>query len=81
VECEWNNPAVGTKHRWDSSHIEQSVVGGTERDPAFISLRIDPRKLAQVKRLARSRCLNYQSTVKQRLSERLETKLRARGER
>jgi hypothetical protein len=41
-------------------------------------LRIDPRMLAKLKRLARSRYLNYQSMIKQWLSERLEQELRER---
>jgi hypothetical protein len=41
-----------------------------------ITLRIDPRMLARIKRLARSRFLNYQSMMKQWLSERMEQELR-----
>jgi predicted DNA binding CopG/RHH family protein len=41
-----------------------------------ITLRIDPRMLARIKRLARSRYLNYQSMIKQWLSERMEQELR-----
>ena len=43
-----------------------------------ITLRIDPRMLARIKRLARSRYLNYQSMIKQWLSERMEHELRER---
>jgi len=39
-------------------------------------LRIDPRMLARIKRLARSRYLNYQSMIKQWLSERMEQEMR-----
>ena len=35
----------------------------------------DPRLLARIKRIARSRYLNYQSMIKQWLSERLEKEL------
>ena len=35
--------------------------------------------LARIKRLARSRYLNYQSTIKQRLSERLENEIQGGG--
>ena len=51
---------------------------GEDRDPfTFVSaeeitLRFDPRMLARIKRIARSRYLNYQSMIKQWLSERLE---------
>ena len=47
-------------------------------DSATITLRIDPRMLAKIKRLARSRYLNYQSMIKQWLSERLENEVRER---
>ena len=53
--------------------VKKAKVRGT-----LISLRIDPRMLARIKRLARSRYLNYQSMIKQWLSERLETELRER---
>lgn len=52
-----------------SSEISESVT---------ITLRIDPRMLARIKRLARSRYLNYQSMIKQWLSERMEQELRER---
>jgi predicted DNA binding CopG/RHH family protein len=43
-----------------------------------ITLRMDPRMLARIKRLARSRYLNYQSMMKQWISERMESELRER---
>ena len=49
-----------------------NVVEGTDGIPGTITLRIDPRMLSRIKRLARSRFLNYQSMIKQWLSERLE---------
>jgi predicted DNA binding CopG/RHH family protein len=45
-------------------------------DSTTITLRIDPRMLARIKRLARSRYLNYQSMIKQWLSERMEQEMR-----
>ena len=39
---------------------------------------MDPRMLARIKRLARSRYLNYQSMMKQWISERMENELRER---
>jgi predicted DNA binding CopG/RHH family protein len=45
-------------------------------DSVTITLRIDPRMLARIKRLARSRYLNYQSMIKQWLSERMEQEMR-----
>jgi predicted DNA binding CopG/RHH family protein len=46
-----------------------------------ITLRIDPRMLARIKRLARSRYLNYQSMIKQWLSERMEHEFRSKYDR
>jgi predicted DNA binding CopG/RHH family protein len=65
-------------HRLDPKLIEQSVIGADQSESTTISLRIDPRMLARVKRLARSRYLNYQSMIKQWVSERLEQELRQR---
>lgn len=53
-----------------------SASGST--DSVTITLRMDPRLLSRIKRLARSRYLNYQSMMKQWLSERLEHELRDR---
>jgi predicted DNA binding CopG/RHH family protein len=59
--------------------LESSVAGSTEASESVtITLRIDPRMLARIKRLARSRYLNYQSMIKQWLSERMEEELRER---
>jgi predicted DNA binding CopG/RHH family protein len=43
-----------------------------------ITLRMDPRMLSRIKRVARTRYLNYQSMIKQWISERLEQDLRSR---
>ena len=59
--------------------LESSVAGSSESaESVNITLRIDPRMLARIKRLARSRYLNYQSMIKQWLSERMEEELRER---
>ena len=59
--------------------MESAVAGNSESSESVtITLRIDPRMLARIKRLARSRFLNYQSMIKQWLSERMETELRER---
>ena len=49
---------------------------GEASESVTITIRIDPRMLARIKRLARSRYLNYQSMIKQWLSERMEQELR-----
>lgn len=58
--------------------LEASVAGtGAEAsDSVTITLRIDPRMLSKIKRVARSRYLNYQSMIKQWLSERMEQEMR-----
>jgi predicted DNA binding CopG/RHH family protein len=57
--------------------MESAVTAGSElSDSITITLRIDPRMLARIKRLARSRYLNYQSMIKQWLSERMEQEMR-----
>jgi len=57
--------------------MESSTVHASEMgDSTTITLRMDPRMLARIKRLARSRYLNYQSMIKQWLSERMEQELR-----
>jgi predicted DNA binding CopG/RHH family protein len=63
--------------RLDVRLMERSVVEATElADSVTITLRMDPRMLTRIKRLARSRYLNYQSMIKQWLSERMEQEMR-----
>ena len=65
------------ENRPDLRLMESAVVAGAElSESVTITLRIDPRMLARIKRLARSRYLNYQSMIKQWLSERMEEELR-----
>jgi predicted DNA binding CopG/RHH family protein len=57
--------------------MERSVVAASEMaDSVTITLRMDPRMLTRIKRMARSRFLNYQSMMKQWLSERMEQEMR-----
>ena len=59
--------------------METAVTRASENAESIsITLRIDPRMLSRIKRLARSRFLNYQSMIKQWLSERMENELRER---
>ena len=59
--------------------METSVAASSESSESVtITLRIDPRMLARIKRLARQRYLNYQSMIKQWLSERMEQELKGR---
>jgi CopG antitoxin of type II toxin-antitoxin system len=66
------------ENRPDPRLMEGAVAGGGDMESVTITLRIDPRMLARIKRLARSRFLNYQSMMKQWLSERMEQELRER---
>lgn len=56
--------------------MNASVLKTDNRDSVTITLRFDPRLLARIKRLARTRFLNYQSMIKQWLAERLERELK-----
>jgi hypothetical protein len=59
--------------------MESAVAGSADAtESVTVTLRFDPRMLARIKRLARMRYLNYQSMVKQWLSERMEQELRER---
>jgi predicted DNA binding CopG/RHH family protein len=59
--------------------MESSATAGSEQSESVtITLRMDPRMLSRIKRLARSRFLNYQSMIKQWLSERMEKELKDR---
>jgi len=64
-------------NRIDLRLMERSIASAPEvSDSVSVTLRFDPRMLARIKRLARSRFLNYQSMIKQWLSERLEDEFR-----
>ena len=57
--------------------MESAVAASAEgTESVTITLRIDPRMLARIKRIARERYLNYQSMIKQWLSERMEQEMR-----
>ncbi len=67
------------ENRPDLRLMESAVAASSEgSESVTINLRFDPRMLARIKRLARSRYLNYQSMIKQWLSERMEQELRER---
>ena len=71
--------AFWAENRLEVRLMESCVVDSSElSDSVTITLRIDPRMLARIKRLARSRYLNYQSMIKQWLSERMEDEVRDR---
>ena len=63
---------------WANTGVAPRLMGlslaqsGEGIESITISLRMDPRMLSKIKRLARSRYLGYQSMIKQWLSERME---------
>ena len=69
---------------WTENRVEVRLMEAAQAvscelsESVTITLRIDPRMLARIKRLARSRYLNYQSMIKQWLSERMEKEFRDR---
>lgn len=60
--------------------IQGSIHSPDSRESTTITLRFDPRMLSRIKRIARSRFLNYQSMMKQWLAERIEEEMDKRGD-
>ena len=65
---------------WVDVRLMESAVAASAEgtESVTITLRIDPRMLARIKRIARERYLNYQSMIKQWLSERMELEVKGR---
>jgi predicted DNA binding CopG/RHH family protein len=66
---------------WSSHQLDGRLMHGSMhrpdvRESTTITLRFDPRMLSRIKRIARRRYLNYQSMIKQWLSERMEAELK-----
>jgi predicted DNA binding CopG/RHH family protein len=64
------------EHELDARLMSASVLESDTKESTTITLRFDPRMLSRIKRIARSRFLNYQSMMKQWLAERLEDEMR-----
>ena len=64
------------EHELDARLMAASLHEADSRESTTITLRFDPRMLSRIKRIARSRFLNYQSMMKQWLAERLEDEMR-----
>ncbi len=78
-DSESSEAAFWAETQVDLRLMDAAVATSSENsDSITITLRMDPRMLARIKRLARSRYLNYQSMMKQWLSERLEQEQRDR---
>lgn len=65
-----------SEHELDGRLMAGSVHQPDSRESTTITLRFDPRMLSRIKRIARTRFLNYQSMMKQWLAERLEQELK-----
>ena len=64
------------EHELDPRLMAASVLETDTKESTTITLRFDPRMLSRIKRIARSRFLNYQSMMKQWLAERIEDEMR-----
>lgn len=65
-----------SEHQLDARLMVSSMHRPDVRESTTITLRFDPRMLSRIKRIARRRYLNYQSMIKQWLSERMENELK-----
>ena len=74
-DSEEDEAAFWADARIDFRLMNASLLKADTRESTTITLRFDPRLLARITRIARSRYLNYQSMIKQWLSERLEKEL------
>lgn len=74
-ESEEEEVAFWQNARLDVRLMNSAILKSDTRESTTITLRFDPRMLARIKRVARSRYLNYQSMIKQWLSERLEKEM------
>src|SRR5829696_7074850 len=77
-DTEEGEAAFWAENRPDLRLMESAVASSELAESVTITLRMDPRMLARIKRLARSRYLNYQSMIKQWISERMESEMRER---
>ncbi len=63
-------------HQIHGRLMQTSLHHPNVRESTTITLRFDPRMLSRIKRVARRRFLNYQSMIKQWLSERMESEMK-----
>ena len=67
--------AYWKEHQLDPVLMAVSLSRSEGQDSTTITLRMDPRMLSRLKRVAARRYLNYQSMMKQWVAERLEKEL------
>jgi predicted DNA binding CopG/RHH family protein len=75
-ENEEDESAFWKEHQLDPKLMVSSMHRPDVRESTTITLRFDPRMLSRIKRIARRRYLNYQSMIKQWLSERMEQEMK-----
>jgi predicted DNA binding CopG/RHH family protein len=75
-EAEEEEGKFWATHQVDPRLMQMSIHRTDVRESTTITLRFDPRMLSRIKRIARRRYLNYQSMIKQWLSERMEQETR-----
>ena len=80
-EDEKEESVFWSEHSLDPRLMNASILRQNVRESTTITLRFDPQMLSRIKRLARHRYLNYQSMIKQWLSERLEEEVSKQNER
>jgi len=73
---ERSEAAWWAEHSPSAVLMNGSIHRADTRESTTITLRFDPRLLSRIKRIARSRFLNYQSMMKQWLAERIEEETR-----
>lgn len=76
MESEEDECTFWAAHQLDARLMQMSMHRPDVRESTTITLRFDPRMLSRIKRIARRRYLNYQSMIKQWLSERLEDEMK-----
>lgn len=76
-EDEKSEARFWNEHSIDGRLMNSSIHRPAVRESTTVTLRFDPQMLARIKRLAQARYLNYQSMIKQWLSERLEQEVRS----
>ncbi|MFZ4763381.1 MAG: CopG family antitoxin [Roseimicrobium sp.] len=75
-ETEDDEARFWAEHQLDTRLMQSSMHRPDVRESTTITLRFDPRMLSRIKRIARRRYLNYQSMIKQWLSERMEQEMK-----
>jgi len=75
-ETEEEEARYWLEHQLDPRLMQTAMVRPDVRESTTITLRFDPRMLSRIKRIARRRYLNYQSMIKQWLSERMEQEMK-----